>query len=114
MKKIEHEAAYTVGEGQVHLRVVIGEGQFGSTLVTAGSKVFDQARTFEGCIGLGAELRGKDLNIFSVVTDTNLQTNRTSVTYVLTGGPSPSHQTLAFSVEHEHDSVQYIARVKLN
>jgi hypothetical protein len=113
MKKIEHNSTYTVGTGTLQLVVTIGEGQFGSTLVIVGDKMFDQARQFDADIGLGSELKGKTLEIFSVVTDTNLQTNRTSVTYQLTGGPVPWKQTLMFTVDNERDSVQYVATVVL-
>lgn len=113
MKKIEHEAVHRVGTGNLRLQVTIGEGQFGSSLVVVGAKLFPQCREFDEDLGLGSELAGKQLTIVSIVTDTNEQTNRTSVRYRLTGGPTEWKQTLSFTVDHERDSVQYVAKIAL-
>jgi hypothetical protein len=113
MKKVEHSSSYTVGDGVVHLIVTIGEGQFGSTLVTVGAKVFDQERTFDHDVGTGAQLRGQTISVFSVVNDTNTQTNLTSVAYELTGGPTPLKQTVSLTVDDERESADYIATFTL-
>jgi hypothetical protein len=113
MKKITHRSTYNVAEGQVHLKVLIGEGQFGSSSVVAGDTVFDQERRFDKDIGSGPALRGKKLSIVSVVTDTNPQTNRTSTTYQLSGGATKSEHTSEFTVEEDNDSVMYVAEIEL-
>lgn len=113
MKKVEHASQYAVGDGDVRLKVTIGQGQFGSTLVTVGAKVFAQERLFDQVIGRGRELRGQAVTVFSVVNDTNLQTNRTSVTYELTGGPTPLKQTAGLTVDEERESVDYVATFTL-
>lgn len=113
MKTIEHEGVYFVGDDNVRLTVTIGEGQFGSVRVIAGGKLFPHERTFDQTLGSGKDLKGTELVIASVVTDTNRQTNRTSVSYRLTGGPTEWRQTLTFTVDNEGDSVHYIAKIAL-
>jgi hypothetical protein len=113
MKKITHRSTYHVGAGQVHLTVTIGEGQFGSSTVVAGDTVFDHERRFDRDIDLGPALVGKKLTIVSVVTDTNPQTNRTSMTYQLHGGPTKSEHTSEFTVDQDNDSVMYVAEIEL-
>lgn len=112
-KTIESAHPYKVGDGIVHLKVTIGPGQFGSSLVTVGDKEYDQARTVDVDLGSGADLKGKVAKVFSVVTDTNRQTNMTSVTYRLTGGPSPLEATLSVRVDQERDSVDYLAKFEM-
>jgi hypothetical protein len=113
MKKITHRSTYKVAEGQVHLTVTIGEGQFGSTTVVVGEKVFDHERRFDRDIGAGGALRGKQLTIVSVVTDTNDQDDDTSVTYELTGGALNTKHTSEFTVEKDKDSVKFVAEIAL-
>ena len=113
MKKVEHSSTYRVGTGDIRLEVTIGEGQFGSTRATVGAKQLDDVHDMNQLIGKGSELAGQVLTVRSVVTDTNLQTNRTSVTYRLTGGPAPLEQTLSLTVEEESDSVDYKAVFQL-
>jgi hypothetical protein len=113
MMKIEHNASYSVGTGTLRLVVTIGDGQFGSTLLVVGGTAFPQVREFDADIGLSADLKGKTLSIFSVVTNTNTQTKHTSVTYQLTGGPVPWQQTFMCTVNADGDSVQYVATVVL-
>lgn len=111
MKKITHRSMYKVGDGQVRLTVTIGEGQFGSSTVVVGDTVFDHERRFDRDIGVGPALIGKKLIIVSVVTDTHPQTNRTSMTYQLRGGPTKSEHTSEFTVEEDNDSVMYVAEI---
>lgn len=115
MKTIKHTSKYKVGsgQGQVHLRVVIGEGQFGSSSVVVGASLFPQVRTFDENIGLPAELNGKLISAISVVTDTNKQTNLTSVTYELSGGPQPFGHSSEVTVDRDGDSVMFIAEIQL-
>ena len=113
MKTINYSASYQVGSGPVRLVIRIGDAQFGSSLVIVGATLFPQARTFDQILG-GAELVGKTISAVSVVTDTNAQTNHTSVTYELSGGPSGvMTQESEFTVEVANDSVQYVAQIAL-
>jgi hypothetical protein len=112
-KAVSFSSAYRVGNGPIKLTVTIGDGQFGSTLVQVGDQLLDHERTFDAVIGNGSDLAGKLLRIFSVVTDTNKQTNRTSVTYRLEGGPEVLEHTLSFTVAQERASVDYEAEILL-
>jgi hypothetical protein len=113
MKKIEHVSSYQIGDGEVRLQVAIGEGQFGSTRAVVGTKQVDDVHDMDTVLGKGSDLRGRELVITSVVTDTNPQTNRTSVTYRLSGGSTPLKQELSFTVESDADSVLYKATFRL-
>jgi len=113
MKKISYATSYKVGQGDIRLQVVIGDGQFGSTLVTLGSQVWEQAHDFDHVLGTGVALAGKTLSVTSIVTDTNVQTNQTAVTYRLSGGVVPLEHTVTFTVDDENDSVDYEASIVL-
>ena len=75
--------------------------------------MFEQEHDFDQVLGNGIELVGKSVTVFSVVTDTNDQTNRTSVTYRLSGGPTPLEHTMSLAVDNERDSVDYEATFAL-
>src|SRR5882724_11553895 len=92
MKTITHKSSYKVGNGQIHLVIMIGDGQFGSSRVIVGDELFKQERLVDRDIGLGTALAGQTISSVSVVTDTVAETNRTSVTYRLTGGPNGAWQ----------------------
>jgi len=81
--------------------------------VAVGEMLYEQERQFDRDIGQGDELRGKKIVAVSIVSDTNPQTNHTSVTYELTGGPVPAKYTSEFTVEEDNDSVKYIAEIEL-
>jgi hypothetical protein len=111
--KIEHSSTYKVGTGDIRLQVTIGDGQLGSSRAVVGSKQFDAAGKLDEVVGKGSDLAGQKLTVRSTVTDTNKQTNNTSVTYRLTGGPGTFEETLTFTVENERDSVGYKAVFEL-
>jgi hypothetical protein len=57
---------------------------------------------------------GQLIDAASIVTDVMKETNRTSVTYELTGGPGgASVHTSMFTVEQDNDSVQFNAEIEL-
>ena len=113
MKTLTHKSGYKVGSGQIHMVITIGDGQFGSSSVIIGDTLFDQERLFDRDIGMGSELSGKKIVAVSVVTDTNEQTNHTSITYELSGGPAPYRHRSEFTVEQDNDSVKYVAEIEL-
>lgn len=103
---------YRVGKGdKVTLKITIGYAQVGTTTVNLGSNklVSDQKNTFELPIGSGEDLNGKTLYCSTIVADIQKETNQTSVTYELTGGPQGFKQTLQESVENEGAVVFYTA-----
>ena len=113
MKKVEHSSSYRVGTGEVRLELLIGEGQRGNIRATVGAKKFHQQHDLDEVLGKGPELAGQVLTVLTTVTDVNEETNRTSVTYRLSGGPAPLEQALSFTVEKEGDSVDFVAVFQL-
>lgn len=113
MRRVEDSETYQTGTGSIHLTVTIGEGQFGSSRVRLNDVIVDRMRhTFDGNVGTAAECRGKKLTIVSVVTDVRPQTNRTSVTYELTGGAGTFKKTLAEIVSTD-ETIIYAMKVDL-
>lgn len=106
-------AAYPVATGPVTLRVMVGEGQLGSSLVTLGKTELASGAIAFLSLGSGALLRGKTLRVTTMVTDVQRMTNRTSVTYVLQGGPSDREYRLEQPVADQGDSVDYTATFRL-
>ena len=110
VKRVELEREdFSVGSGPVTLRIVIGDAQLGTSLV-----LLDGEEIASGSIALlrlpaPADLVGKRLTIVTTVTDVQRMTNRTSVTYVLTGGAGDWEYRSAESVDEENASVVYKA-----
>jgi hypothetical protein len=79
---------YRIGDGPVTLEVVIGEGQKGRIAVLLNGT---EVARGDGHVRkvLGAGLDGGVVEIFSVVSHTNPQTTRISVTHTWSGGPAP-------------------------
>ena len=78
---------YPVGESTVvTLRVTYGEGQPGSTVTTWQANVRSVPEAGASYENGGGSLRGLILFCKSSVMDENPATNRTSVTYHLSGG----------------------------
>ena len=99
---------FRVGSGKaVTLDVEYGEGDPGGTsTLWNGSKIDvpqGVAVTFDNG---GSPVRGI-LNCRSNVKDLNSQTNRTSVTYHLSGGPQPQQFTYAIEVPNQGDIAEY-------
>jgi hypothetical protein len=113
MKKITHKSSFQVGQGQVHLTVTLGEGQFGSSTVVVGDALIGHQHRFDQSIGVGSQISGKTLRVVSVVTDVNPQTNNTDVTYQLRSDAAHADHTSSFTVEHDNDSVMYVAEIEL-
>jgi hypothetical protein len=102
--------SYIVAEGPVTLDVSLGEGQKGFIEVLLSGKVLASGTRIEGLeLGDGQALAGQKLRITSTVTDTNPMTNRTSVTYRLSGGKSDRRYMSRHEVDSEGDTVDYDA-----
>jgi hypothetical protein len=106
---------YRVGEGPVRLSLVVGEGQFGRTDVRLGTQRLVRVSGSIGnlLVGKGGEIAGKTLRIRTIVNDTVAATNRMSVTYKLTGGPSGREFTSKGEVEKEGGNLVFDANVDL-
>jgi len=101
--------SYEVGNGPVVLRIIIGEGQFGSSVVNLGTEEIASGGVAMLRVGDGPSLAGQRLKVASTVTDVQRSTNRTSITFELDGGPVPSSHELNREVDKEGGSVLYIA-----
>ena len=86
MKVIDLRADYEVGDDDVELTITIGDGQIGTSVVKLGTKELGRGAISDLPIGAGPSIKTKSLTTKSIVTDVNDRTNKTSVTYVLTGG----------------------------
>jgi hypothetical protein len=80
---------YRVGEGVVHLTITVGEGQLGTSTVILGTEKIAHGESIDVDVGRGPEIAGNMLVCTTAVTDILPETNHTSVTYDLTGGPQP-------------------------
>jgi hypothetical protein len=88
-KKVE-ESYKAKATGDVAITIVIGSGQFGSIRVRiGGQKIAAAQERLHLVLGKGADVAGKRIDVLSVVNDVNPMTNRTEVTYTLTGGAAP-------------------------
>ncbi|HEU4884886.1 MAG TPA: hypothetical protein VFT45_21690 [Longimicrobium sp.] len=79
---------YPIGDGPVTLEVLIGEGQKGRIAVLLNGAEVARGDGHVRKI-LGAQLDGAVVEIFSVVSHTNPQSTRISVTHTWSGGPAP-------------------------
>ncbi len=104
---------YRLGDlaATVHLRLVIGQAQKGATVVQIGGVMLASSNqdVVEVELGTGAELRGKKVFCTTVVTDINPQTNLTSVTWEISGGLAAFTRTCTETLDHDGDSVLYVA-----
>lgn len=105
--------AYRVGdEDDITFRVTIGDAQKGVSTVRLGTEqLAHNAARLELNLGKGKDLKGKKLFCTTTVTDVRTETNRTSVTYAVEGGPNNFEETLAKTVESHGDVVFYTAEV---
>lgn len=113
MKTVTLITDYDVGQKQVRLSIVVGDGQIGSSVVKLGKKLIAKGDIDKVLLGSGAQLRGKTLFVKSVVADVNDQTNHTSLTHQFRGGAGNQDFVSQASVEQDGDSVIYRAKFNL-
>ena len=79
---------YRIGDGPVTLEVLIGEGQKGKIAILLNG---DEVARGDGHVRkvLGSGLGGAVVEIFCVVSHTNSENTRISVTHTWSGGPDP-------------------------
>ena len=108
------EESYEVNDDLVTISVIPGEGQKAHVKVWLSDNVVKSGTVIEDLpIGRGSEIAGMELQVATTVADTNPQTNRTSVTYVLKGGPKAHMYLQHFEVSKEGETVDYFATFKL-
>ncbi len=108
LKRLQGE--YRVTDADVTLRIVVGQGQIGTSLVRLDDKDVASGAIAMLVIGAGPALVGRRLRVATTVTDVQRLTNRTSVRYVLSGGPEPAVFDTTADVEEEGGSIHYTAR----
>jgi hypothetical protein len=114
-KSIKFNTEYKVASSDVFLDVVIGEGQSGSISVSLNDTIIDQENEFVSFpIGNGNDIKGKTLTILSEVSDMLINTNRTSVTFALSGGVSDYKHTCKGTVDVDKDKIEYEININLN
>ena len=85
-KAVLHEADYAVIDGPVRLSVIVGERQFGSSMVFLNGDMIANGIIEDLPVGNGDKLGGKSLVVYTLVTDVRDNTDEMTVTWILTGG----------------------------
>lgn len=85
-KAVLHEQEYDVADGPVRLSVVVGERQFGSSMVFLDDDLIANGIIEDLPVGDGEKLAGKTLAVYTLVTDVRDNTDDMVVTWILTGG----------------------------
>ena len=88
-KPIAVEKVYAVGSGTVRLTVIVGDRQYGSSMVFLGKELVANGDIDEVPLGEGSALAGRRVSVYTVVTDVRNKKNEMSVTWILTGGAEP-------------------------
>ena len=106
--------SYVVADDEVRLTVEIGQGQKGYVEVFLdGTRIGQGDGITDLLVGPGPKLGGQRLRVSSTVTDTNQNTNNTSVTYTLTGGRQTQSYDSRYEVEAPGETVDYDASFRL-
>ena len=106
--------AYRVrDDDDITFGVTIGDAQRGLSTIRLGTQQLAQnvKGSFPQKLGKGKDLKGKNLFCTTTVTDVRTETNRTSVTYTVEGGPNHFEETLKKTVESHGDAVFYTAEI---
>lgn len=107
-------ATYAVGTAaSIRISAVIGDGQLGDSAVWVDTTLLTTGDINHFDVGSAAQLRGHALKFRSIASDLNPMTNRTSVTYFLSGGTTDDEYTLTKQVVNDGDSVVYEATFQL-
>jgi len=108
--KTETQIDYpVVDDNNVMLTITIGNGQIGASTVLGAATIVGDVKDF--AVGKGRDLRGKNIDIHTVLTDVNASTNILSADYDLTGGVHPQTISLESTVKNEGDSDRFHAIV---
>lgn len=85
-KAVVHEDEYSVEDGPVRLTVVVGERQYGTSIVFLDGEALANGDIDELPLGPGSKIHGKTAEVYTMVTDIRDNTNEMSVSWILTGG----------------------------
>jgi len=91
------------GNKQVELKLLIGEGQLGQSLVLlGGKKIANRKGSFSLPLGSNKELKGSRLMISSTIVDINKATDKVSMSIALHGGKKIHEQSIIDSTVSNH------------
>jgi hypothetical protein len=85
-KPVLHEQDYIVANGQVRLSIVVGERQFGTSMVFIDDEQVANGIVEELILGDGDSLEGSTAMIYTLVTDVRDNSDEMSVTWIIAGG----------------------------
>ena len=85
-KPVSVEAEYTLGDEIVRLTVMVGDRQYGTSMVFLDDELVANGDIDEIPLGAGSDLDGKTVSVYTVVTDVRDRKADMSVTWILTGG----------------------------
>jgi len=85
-KAVAYEQDYTVENTPVRLTVLVGDRQYGSSMVFVDDELIANGDIDEIPLGSGGDLEGKTAVVYTVVTDIRDRKNEISVTWILKGG----------------------------
>jgi hypothetical protein len=94
-----------VDTASVVLTITFGNGQLGASTVMGANTIIGDVTNWT--VGKGSAIRGKFINIHSVLTDVNASTNRLNADYDLAGGDHPQTLSLETIVDDEGDSTRF-------
>ena len=103
------DVEYQVENGDVCLTVSIGDGQDGSSVARLDGQLLTLVEIQNKHVGSGQDLIGKTLKVITTIRNILEETDRTSVTWTLTGGTQPLHKTCSKEVENDGAAVIYRA-----
>jgi len=97
-KAIAHEEKYVVVDAPVTLTVVVGERQYGSSIVFLDDEMIANGDIRNLTLGRGPALVGRTATVYTLVTDIRSGTDEMSVTWSLSGGADYASATKSRAV----------------
>jgi len=85
-KAVLHEEDYKIADDIIRLSVVVGERQYGTSIVFFDDEAIANGDIDELPLGEGPALEGKAVEVYTMVTDVRDNTDDMSVSWILTGG----------------------------
>lgn len=109
--ELDIEFTYLASNKPVTLSVIIGDAQIGGSVVKVNGDVVGKPGAIKKlALGKGIDLVDAEVEVKTLVSDINDDTNQTSVTYLLEGA-EPAKVTAKRTVENNGDGVLYRAKL---
>lgn len=106
-KAVVHEDDYPVADGVVRVTVVVGERQYGTSLLVLDDDVISNGDIEEIPLGAGPKIDGMTATVYTMVTDIRDNTDDMSVSWILTGGKKKLVATEAAAPPKEFGSQMF-------